>query len=944
VTSILCLIFFASGASALVFETLWFHQAGLALGNGIWASSLVLAGFMAGLALGNALAARFGERMGNPTRTYALFEAAIAVTGVGLVFGLPGLSPWIASVAGDWLDRPVALAALRLGLAFALLLVPSTAMGVTLPLLTRALTGAGEGFGRVIGKLYGWNTLGAVAGVLGTELWLVESLGIRGSACAAGALGAGASVAALALAPRVPQRARPEVPDGSGAGFDRTTLRWWVAAFVSGFGLLALEVVWFRILSLYVLGNALSLAVMLATVLTGIGLGGLAAGAWLRRDPGAHRAAPVVAAAGGVLTILGYALLPWLVDDLGSGLVGGAATIARLGAPLMGPTALLSGVFFTLAGAALREHLASATGTVGSLGFANTLGAALGSLAGGFLLLPWLGMEAGTFAVAALYLIVALLAWGGAATNRELSVAGGIGLVCALVLFPFGSMREHHIVDATERWAPGGSADVVWMRESPISTVMMLDRRELGRHHSFRLVTNGHSMSVDDQRDRRYMKLYVYWPVAVHEHLRDALLIGYGVGSTAKALTDTASLEHIDVVDISKAILESNAVVYPEADAHPLHDPRVDVHIEDGRYFLQASERRYDLITAEPPPPREAGVVNLYTREYFQLIHDRLADGGIATYGLPLHAMNENGALSILAAFCAAFDDCSLWNGNGYDLMMVGTRGAQGPVSADHFAAQWDDPVVGPELRELGFERPEQIGALFIEGADDLRAQTRETPVLSDDWPRRITAQGEFPERIPDEYLAWLDVDAARERFEQSELVARLWPEGLREAARYEFAAQDLINRAGRASRVSLEESIGLLHRILEADELRMPVLWALGSDADIQRVIAEADEAQRARPAAWFHLGAGHLAGRRYDEAARAFARAEGHPAWGREASRLRAYALCRSGRCDEATELARERHARAGSPDRLPAFWAWMRDTFGLDPTAPPRIARAP
>lgn len=185
-TPILCGVFLASGASALIFETLWFQQAGLAFGSSVWASSLVLSGFMSGLALGNALAARHGDRLRNPLRAYAIAEMAIAVSGVGLVLLFPHLGALFAPALPSLLDKPWLLNPLRLITAFVLLLVPSTAMGITLPLLARTLAIYDSRFGAILGRLYGWNTLGAVAGVVAAELFLIVTLGIRGTALAAG--------------------------------------------------------------------------------------------------------------------------------------------------------------------------------------------------------------------------------------------------------------------------------------------------------------------------------------------------------------------------------------------------------------------------------------------------------------------------------------------------------------------------------------------------------------------------------------------------------------------------------------------------------------------------------------------------------------------------------------------------------------------------------------
>src|SRR5688572_4047974 len=152
-TALLYAVFFASGASALMFETLWFHQAGLALGNSVWASSLVLSGFMAGLALGNAVGARYGARVINAVRIYAIAEAAIAITGVALVFVLPGVGAALAPLLRPLLDTPWVLNPLTLGIAFLLLLIPSTAMGLTLPVLTRAVMAWDPQFGPVLGRL-----------------------------------------------------------------------------------------------------------------------------------------------------------------------------------------------------------------------------------------------------------------------------------------------------------------------------------------------------------------------------------------------------------------------------------------------------------------------------------------------------------------------------------------------------------------------------------------------------------------------------------------------------------------------------------------------------------------------------------------------------------------------------------------------------------------------
>ncbi|PYR82136.1 MAG: hypothetical protein DMF87_02725 [Acidobacteria bacterium] len=258
----------------MIFETLWFRQAGLAFGSSIWASSLVLSGFMAGLALGNTLAARFGAHVRRAVRLYAIAEAVIALTGAGLVYLFPVLGTALAPVFRPLLDHPWTLNSLRLLIAFLLLLIPSTAMGLTLPLLTRAVLRDEAGFGRVLGALYGWNTLGAMAGVVAGELFLVGRFGVRGTALAAGGLNLFAAAVASLLSIW-----ESEYGDRATQGVEstrhRTPTPYLFSAFLGGFCLLALEVVWFRFLLLFVKGSSLAFPVMLGVVLAGIALGGL---------------------------------------------------------------------------------------------------------------------------------------------------------------------------------------------------------------------------------------------------------------------------------------------------------------------------------------------------------------------------------------------------------------------------------------------------------------------------------------------------------------------------------------------------------------------------------------------------------------------------------------------------------------------------------------------
>ena len=189
-----------------MFETLWFRLAGLTLGNSVWASSIVLGSLMAGLALGNLAAARWGARVRRPVRSYGWLEIVCGIGGIALVLLFPVLGRAAAPLLGPLADRPLLTNLCRLAIAFGLLLVPTTAMGATLPLLVRTLSRR-AGFGPALGRLYGWNTLGAVAGALAGELALIPLAG----AARDGLRGRG-------LQPHLRRRGVHAVPAGAGGG------------------------------------------------------------------------------------------------------------------------------------------------------------------------------------------------------------------------------------------------------------------------------------------------------------------------------------------------------------------------------------------------------------------------------------------------------------------------------------------------------------------------------------------------------------------------------------------------------------------------------------------------------------------------------------------------------------------------------------------------------
>jgi predicted membrane-bound spermidine synthase len=934
----LCGVFFLSGLSALVFETLWFRLAGLTFGNSVYASSVVLASFMCGLAIGNALAARYGDQLARPVRSYAILEVVIGAMGFGLVVLFPHLNTLMAPAFRPVADTPVALNLMRLTVGFALMVVPASAMGATLPFMVRGLGGKDRPFTRRLGLLYGCNTLGAVAGALAGEVVLVPALGIRGSGLAALGINLVAAALAWMLSPRFAgegegaRRAAPAQGEGEPVGSPASGSRWpspllLGAAFLSGAILLALEVVWFRFLLLYTFGTSLAFAVMLAVVLGGIGIGGAVA-SWRSGSDAASTAG--LAAMAGVLTIVSFGafVAPGVSADLTFAYDRtGAVTFWRAMA-LMFPTSFLSGVLFTRMGALLHDAVGSDSRAVGLLALFNTTGAMIGALAGGFVLLPRLGMERSVAALAIAYGAVAFGLVGSVRGRvRWRRVAPGLALLAvAFVVFPRGSLRTHVFPRIVSHLS--GEHEVALIREGITETVLYLRRLKYGQTYFYRLLTNGHSMSATNTHAQHYMKLYAYLPVAMHPDPKRALLISYGCGQTAKALTDEPRWESIDVVDISREIIEATDIVFDSPASSPRRDPRVTMWVEDGRFFLQTTDRRYDLITGEPPPPTAAGTVNLYTREYFQLVYDRLAPGGMATYWLPHHALSESAARGIVRAFAEVFEESSLWLGCGEDWMLFGVREPGPPVSAESFRRQWTEPAVAPTLLETGLEFPEQLAAYFIADRRDLLELCGSTPPVTDDFPARIAPHGGAP--MESRYVNLLEPSAGRRRFEASAHVRRLIPEAVRQAALPYFDYRYELHNGLSRGTVGGAEHTGLaaVYRVLTETPLRMLPLWLLDSSWREQEIVAIAMRGTT-DPALRLKVGDLLLARRDFSGAVAHYrAASEAYPDQAPFLARL-VLALAMSGDLEGARAALAARRARIDPND---PDWRFLQARFGF------------
>ncbi len=894
---------------------------------------------MAGLALGSAIAASWRLRRLRPLRVYAGLEVAVALFGCTLVFGLPLLGEWMRPVfQALWNHQPL-LNVFRFSISFLILLVPTTAMGLTLPVLVEDPTLKRQDFGRTIGLLYGFNTLGAVAGAVLGESYLVRICGLFGTGLTAGCVSCAAagiawlfSAAEPAAAEKNPQPFRLRLSLGSNSP-------WRLLSVSMGAGaiLLGLEVIWFRFLRLYVASTSTAFCVMLAVVLAGIGLGGISSSLVQGRTAAAKTLLPFLLILGAIGTLLSYVFfpVPVLQGEMNASHIESWQQIGLLSLALMFPVAFLSGILLPAIVTCVQHEVANRMNSAGLTILFNTTGAAVGPLVAGFVLLPRLGFQSSIILCAVCYAGLAILAsekqtWS---LRRPLGVALlalGAMLILVIATFPY-HRNETHFANARRPYEADGSF-LLKKIEGTADTLQLLRHDLFGQPYYYRLVTNAYSMSGTLPRSQRYMRLFAYLPLALRPESENALLVGYGVGVTADAFTRDARLKHLDIVDISKEVFDLARSYSGPGYSNPLRDPRVTTFVQDGRFFLQACPKRYDIITGEPPPLKVAGTVNLYTQQFFSLINDRLKDGGIATFWLPIYQLTNDETKAILRAFHNVFPNAAVWTTCDLEWIMTGMKGPLHKPDGASARALWRDARTRLDLGRIGIEIPEQMSALFLMDGEEIDRITQGVEPLSDVYPKRLTDVHPDLEAAHRFGYSYLNRSAALRRFLSSSLIKEIWPDEWKKSLELFFGVRE----TRYLSEMSGSNWLAELDLYLRYTRLRTPVLAVQDSD---EFRLALAEKFARESPAslpieALRDLVAGALARRDFAGAIQLLEQERDRGFSNINDLFLLIYLYCLHGNVEKAEALAA---AEAGSIHRdwfVDWLWGDLQAEFGFRP----------
>jgi spermidine synthase len=775
--------FFLSGASGLVLEMLWTRMLTLVFGSTTLAVSTVLTAFMGGLGLGAYLAGRVADRLRAPARTYALTEAAIGAYALLVPVAIsfyPGLNRWLWSTFGD---RYTVLSVLRFAASAGLLLLPTTLMGATLPILARHFIQHPAELRRVglrIGTLYSVNLFGAVAGAFLAGFAFLPGLGIRWTNVIAASFNL--TLAAVVLVARRLPRFSGANADHLGAAeamdhmLEQAAARGDVAAMkalpplalipararqvslwafaVSGATAMTIQVLWTRALAVLIGSSAYSFTLILLAFLVGLGTGSALFGRLSQRTANPVRWLATLHL--GIAVAIGVSYLvtdrlplvfTWLLESASFGVDAVLVCQFALACIAVLPTTILMGGVFPLTMRIVAPALGSVGKDVGNAYAMNTVGAIVGSFVSGFFVLPGLGLQKGIYlvAVTGLGLAVALFATAPAPSRPRRWVPVGVAVALAglglglprwnLTLFSSGFFRVSIARDYIYRQIHKKEWKFPQLAfyEDGIATTVSVDR--WGKTLSLK---NNGKVDASNEGDMPTQITVGLLPLLLYpgDHPPKVALIGYGSGVTAGAITQypIASLE---LVELEPAILYRASRLFDDVNHRPLDNPKVTARVGDGRNFLTQRSDRFDVVVSQPSNPWLTGVSNLFTREYFRDIKRRLAPGGIFCQWAQLYELAPWNVKTIYRTVREEFPYVYVFSAEDLssDTILIAT---ETPLELDLAAVEraFAHPATRAEAHRGLIESAHDVFAYLLLTPDEIESFTAGSPINTDDNAR----------------------------------------------------------------------------------------------------------------------------------------------------------------------------------------------------------------
>ena len=759
---IVLILFFFSGASALIYEVVWQRMLILVFASTTFATTTILASFMGGLALGSFYFGRLADKYKEPLKLYAYMEAGIGIFAILFPFIISGITIIYVSIYQQFHLTSYLFNLLKFALVFLVLIIPSFLMGGTLPVISKLFVTKFNQLGRGIGSLYGSNTFGAVTGTFFAGFFLIIMLGVKETsylAAAANILIAGVALGlnrfllptdsgnGRDLQQEVKRRRGKEIGEIARHIYPKYVLRIVLLVYaLSGFCALAYQVLWTRVLLFFLGSTTYAFTIMLTTFLFGLALGSFLIGRFIDKGKNLLNWLALIEVLIGVFSILTLWEFSKLGDLLGSVYQGegwqGFVAARYLGSFLIMfiPT-LLMGMAFPLVSKIYtqsREKLGSYLGNVYS---ANTLGAVIGAFATGFIVIPWLGITNGIILIATINLVLGVIML---VTNpfmrlrlKQVALAGiaAIIAISILVIPPDKPLTLYSSVFADLE----GSGEILFYREGVEATLSVHVVPDLYDNQVYKLLEiDGAAVAGTSSTLRLSQKLQGHLPILLYKastgkNPDNVFLLGVASGESSYATT-RHEIGRLDAVEILAD--EVDAIPYfEEINGDILNQPKFNLIISDARNYLLATEEVYDVIESDSIHPLRSQ--NLFTMEYFESVKKRLSDDGLVSLWLPLYSTSEANLKILLGTFQSAFPYVTVWYSTNYPTrhaLLIGTR-TKLKIDFKLLQQELEKPEIKNSLAEVGLDDIFTLLDGFITDERKLGEYVKDALINTDNHP-----------------------------------------------------------------------------------------------------------------------------------------------------------------------------------------------------------------
>jgi spermidine synthase len=726
----LLLLFVGSGCAALIYEVVWFQLLQLSIGSSAVSLGVLLGIFMGGMCLGSLLLPKYINPTHHPLRVYAFLELGIGLFGLIVLFGVPVIGDLYTKIAGT---GQVSLF-LRAIVAGIVLIPPTLLMGATLPAIARWVETTPRGVAW-LGYFYGGNLAGAVVGSVLAGFYLLRVFDMWTATFVAVALNV--IVAALALV--IAGRTRGSVAVASAAPGTVIAAPGarlvYLAIALSGLTALGAQVVWTRMLSLLLGATTYTFSLILAIFLVGLGIGS-SLGASMARS-GANARVALGWCQVGLCAALAWAAyatsasLPfWPINpSISTSISFNFQLDVMRGIWVMLPGAILWGMSFPLALGAVASRGQDAGRLVGGVYAANTLGAIIGALLTGLVLVATVGTQMTQQILIGLAALSGLLMLMPAEGEVRRPLAStpvaviGVALIAGLLARTVPPLPG--ILVAYGRYAATwvGQNEIVFVDEG-ITASVAVSRTPSGvlNYHNA-----GKVQASSEPQDMKLQRMLGHMTTLVPKNPSKVLVIGCGAGVTAGAVSIDPMVKDQTIAEIEPLVPQVVSKHFGEHNFHVVDNPKVTVHLDDARHYLLTTDEKFDAITSDPLDPWVKGAATLYTREFFQVVKEHLNPGGVVTLFVQLYESSEAAAKSEIATFLEAFPNGAVFantiNGAGYDLVLFGQLDG-GKINVDEVQKRLSDPAnsaVTESLRQVGIFSAVDLFATYAGRKSDMQ-------------------------------------------------------------------------------------------------------------------------------------------------------------------------------------------------------------------------------